>query len=418
MANFNTVCLVHYHEVGLKGKNRSHFEHILIKNLYYSLRDVVKRENGLYISRISGHELVEFPSDVDPDMVVSRLCQVPGVAKVSLANACSLDFESISNAAISVLKAALPATTFKVHAKRANSHFDMHTLDIMREVGAILCKTFPDLNVDVHTPEVTVHVLINQEAAYVWAKSENGIGGLPVGTAGKCISLFSSGFDSPVATWKLGRRGATMIPVHFSGRPEVSDESEVLCQELVAALAPEGSIGRLYVIPFGEIQKEIALAVPEDLRIIMYRRLMFLVSEKIAQIEGAKALITGESLGQVASQTLENMYATSEVLSCLPVLRPLVGSDKQEIIDRARELGTYDISSESAPDACTLFMPKRPETHASIKRVRAVWASLPVDEFVERALTALEYVDTKDCAQYKPPKELYRVHTELRPAYV
>ena len=186
----------------------------------------------------------------------------------------------------------------------------------------------------------------------------------PSAPPGKVVTLLSSGFDSPVSTWMVGRRGAICVPVHFSGRPMTADTSEWLCQDIVDALAPSGTIGRLYVVPFGERQREISLAVPQSLRIIMYRRVMLQVAERIALLEGAKALVTGESLGQVASQTLENIAAVNEAVT-MPVLRPLIGSDKQEIIARAHEIGTYDISCQTAPDCCTLFMPRRPETHAA-----------------------------------------------------
>lgn len=415
MVKSQAVFLVHYHEVGLKGKNRSRFEHILIDNLYYALRDIVTREFGLKISRISGHELVEYPASFDSKKIFAALCAVPGVARVSFAYKCPLDFKVICNVAITAIFEALPATSFKVSAKRSNTLFSMHTMELNKEVGAVLCRAFPNLHVDVHNPDVNIRVLINQDAAYVWTQSQVGSGGLPVGTAAKCVSLFSSGFDSPIATWMMGRRGAPVVPVHFSGRPEVSSESEELCIELVRALGPAGIIGRFYVVPFGTIQKEIALAVPENLRILMYRRLMFKISEYIAHVEGAKALITGESLGQVASQTLENMWATNSVVDSLPILRPLVGSDKQEIIEKARALGTYDISSEVAPDACTLFMPKHPETHANIRRVLSIWNDLPIASYVEQALDNLEYIDFPTCRVYQRPKRWYDFHSELAP---
>ena len=240
------------------------------------------------------------------------------------------------------------------------------------------------------------------------------MGGLPVGTAGKVVTLLSSGFDSPVATWMVGRRGATCIPVHFSGRPQTSDTSEWLCQDIVEALAPSGIVGRLYVVPFGERQREISLAVPQSLRIIMYRRVMFSVSERIAAIEGAKAIVTGESLGQVASQTLDNISAVNEVVS-LPVLRPLIGSDKQEIIRRAQSIGTYDISCQTAPDCCTLFMPRRPETHARIREVHEAWDTFDHEAMIEDLVANMEYRDFSQCPSYRPPKQLPMRHSSITP---
>ena len=250
---------------------------------------------------------------------------------------------------------------------------------------------------------------------YVYAASRVGVGGLPVGTAGKVVTLLSSGFDSPVATWMVGRRGAICVPVHFSGRPMTSDSSEWLCQDIVQALAPAGLIGRLYVVPFGESQREISLAVPQSLRIITYRRVMLSVAERVAQLEGAKALVTGESLGQVASQTLENITAVNEVAT-MPVLRPLIGSDKMEIMRRAEQIGTHDISAQSAEDCCTLFMPRRPETHARMDAVHEAWDSFDHDAMIDQLVAHIEYVDYDHCPSYKPPKSIRAWHKELAPA--
>ena len=223
------------------------------------------------------------------------------------------------------------------------------------------------------------------------------------------VTLLSSGFDSPVSTWMVGRRGAICVPVHFSGRPMTADTSEWLCQDIVDALAPSGTIGRLYVVPFGERQREISLAVPQSLRIIMYRRVMLQVAERIALLEGAKALVTGESLGQVASQTLENIAAVNEAVT-MPVLRPLIGSDKQEIIARAHEIGTYDISCQTAPDCCTLFMPRRPETHARMADVLAAWESFDHEGMVADLVESVEWRDFPQCPSYHAPKGALREH--------
>ena len=280
-----------------------------------------------------------------------------------------------------------------------------------------MCEAFPDLRVQMHQPDVTVNVHVVQSDVYVYADaaSQRGAGGLPVGTAGKVITLLSSGFDSPVATWMVGRRGAICVPVHFSGRPMTSDESEWLTQDIVRALEPAGIIGRLYVVPFGECQREISLKAPQALRVIMYRRLMFEVAQRVAELEGAKALVTGESLGQVASQTLENITATNDVAT-IPVFRPLIGTDKIEIIDRAQKIGTYDISAQTAPDCCTLFMPRRPETHANLRMVREAWETFDHEAMVEYLMKNIEYVDFNTCASYRPPRELRARHRELAPA--
>ena len=404
------VCLVHYHEIGLKGKNRSIFENQLVTNLKCALRDTPLK----CVKRICGYILVTFEDGATRDYQ-DLIGKVPGVARVSLAHECPRDLAEYSQAAIVSLGEAGSFSTFKVHAHKSSTDYPVHTLDINRQVGAALCEAFPDKKVDVHNPDVTVHVNVVQGSVYVYAVSERGAGGLPVGTAGKVVTLLSSGFDSPVATWMLGRRGAICVPIHFSGRPMVSDTSEWLTQDIVKALAPSGVIGRLYVVPFGARQREISLAVDQKLRIITYRRVMFSVAERIARIEGAKALVTGESLGQVASQTLENIAAVDETVS-MPVLRPLIGSDKQEIIERAQQIGTYDISCQTAPDCCTLFMPRRPETHAKRDEVHEAWDSFDHEAMIEELVDHIEYVDFDQCPSYRPPRKLRVRHEELAPA--
>ena len=404
------VCLVHYHEIGLKGKNRATFENQLVTNLHRALRSFDVAE----VRRVSGHLLVSTQDGYATQALADAIARVPGVARVSLAYLCGLDEQEYCAAAVKALGEAGEFTTFKVHARRSATNYALHTLDIHQLVGGVLCDAFPDKKVAMHNPDVTVFVNVVQGSVYVYAASQVGVGGLPVGTAGKVVTLLSSGFDSPVATWMVGRRGAICVPVHFSGRPMTADTSEWLCQDVVKALEPAGIVGRLYVVPFGERQREISLAVPQSLRIITYRRVMFAVAERIAQLEGAKALVTGESLGQVASQTLENIAAVNEVVS-LPVLRPLIGSDKQEIMRRAEQIGTHEISMQSAEDCCTLFMPRRPETHARLDAVHEAWDSFDHDAMIEELVETVEYVDYDQCPSYHAPKGLRHKHRELLP---
>lgn len=405
------VCLVHYHEIGLKGKNRSAFENQLVTNLRRALRAFAVGD----IRRMSGHLLVTAAGGRASDEMAVAISQVPGVARVSLAYRCDLDREQYCAAAVRALGEVGPFASFKVHARRSATSYELHTLEINQVVGSVLCHEFPDKLVEMHTPDVIVHVLVVQGSVFVYASSRVGVGGLPVGTAGKVVTLLSSGFDSPVATWMVGRRGAVCVPVHFSGRPMTADTSEWLCRDICDALAPAGIIGRLYVVPFGQRQREISLAVPQSLRIITYRRVMFAVSERIALLEGAKALVTGESLGQVASQTLDNIAAVDEVAT-IPVLRPLVGSDKQEIMRRAEQIGTHELSSQVVEDCCTLFMPRRPETHARLEAVHAAWDSFDHAAMIEGLVDAVEYLDFDQCPSYKPPKALRDRHRELLPA--
>ena len=369
------------------------------------------------MERLAGYVRVHFEDEDVPADVPELISRVPGVARVSVAYMCEREPEQYNEAAIESLKACEPFQTFKVHGRRSNTDYPIHSIDLNRQVGAVLCDAFPDKKVQMHQPDVMVNVHVVQSDVYVYADatSMRGAGGLPVGTAGKVVTLLSSGFDSPVATWMVGRRGATCVPVHFSGRPMTSDASEWLTQDIVRALEPAGIIGRLYVVPFGECQREISLKAPQSLRVIMYRRLMFEVAQAVAELEGAKALVTGESLGQVASQTLDNITATNDVAK-IPVFRPLIGTDKIEIIDRARRIGTYDISAQTAPDCCTLFMPRRPETHAHLDAVRRAWETFDHDAMVKHLMETIEYVDFDTCPSYRPPRELKTRHRELAPA--
>jgi len=325
------VCLVHYHEVGLKGKNRAHFEHILMDNIKAALAAFSVNA----VSRISGYILVTF-NEHQADDAARVIRTVPGVARVSLAYHTNRDPQEYCAAAVKALREFGSFDSFKVHAKRSNTDYELTSIDINRQVGEVLCEAFPDKKVQMHDPDAMVHVLVVQGSVYVYARSERGVGGLPVGSAGKVVTLLSSGIDSPVATWMLARRGAVCVPVHFSGRPQTPDTSEYLVQDIIRALEPGVQIGRLYVVPFGDCQREISVTCPSNLRVIMYRRIMYSVAERIAHIEGAKAIVTGESLGQVASQTLENIMAVNEAVK-IPVFRPLIGSDKQEIIARATQ---------------------------------------------------------------------------------
>jgi thiamine biosynthesis protein ThiI len=249
------------------------------------------------------------------------------------------------------------------------------------QVGAYLSECFPKLEVRMREPDATVHVEVIEGSAYVYALSVKGIGGLPAGSSGKVVSLLSSGIDSPVATWQLLRRGAEVYALHFSGAPEAAATSEHLVRQIAEVLAETGGLASLAVARIGAYQREIALAVPEKLRVVFYRRLMLAVACSYAESVGARALVTGESLGQVASQTLDNIRATDEA-SSLPVLRPLIGTDKQEIIDKAKAVGTFELSTQSYEDCCTLFMPRSPETHAKLDEVLGIWGGLPIEAWL------------------------------------
>lgn len=397
---YQRICLIHYHEIGLKGHNRGTFENRLLKNAEFALKD----KPIVTIRRISGRLLVFIKEGVTYDeatdiaRVISRL---PGVARVSCGYTCERDIDIMNDVAVRALKEFGPFETFKVTARRNHTDFDIDSMSMQQLIGAHLCRNFPDKKVKMKGQDATVHVEVIQSASYVYAFTMPGIGGLPVGSSGKVMCLLSSGIDSPVALWRMARRGAVCMAVHFSGRPQTSSASEYLVDDIAHVLEQSGCIARVFVVPFGDYQRQIAATVPPELRIIMYRRLMFRVAEELAKQNRCKAIVTGESLGQVASQTIENITVTNAVIKDLPVFRPLIGTDKQEIIEQAKELGTFDISSTDAPDCCTLFMPRSPETHAKLDRVEDVEQALPIEAWLPDIVASAEVHDYS-CAAFRP----------------
>lgn len=390
MEDLQRVILVHYHEIGLKGHNRSKFEKRLVRNLEALLIDYPL----VTIHRISGRLIVFLKEGCDKDVAFECarfISRVPGVARVSCGFKCERDMDAMGDIAKLALAEAAPFESFKVSARRAHTDFPIDSMQMNRDIGAVLCEANPDASVKMKNPDVTVGVEVVQNAVYIYAFSIPGIGGLPVGVSGKVVCLLSSGIDSPVALWRMARRGARCFAVHFSGSPETSDTSEYLVQDIAEVLDKYGCISDVYIVGFGEYQKEIALSCPPELRVILYRRLMFKVAAAIAARIGAGALVTGESLGQVASQTLANIHCTDAAVS-LPVFRPLIGTDKQEIIYEAQELGTFKISTEDAPDCCTLFMPRNPETHGKLSVVEEAESVLDEDEWIERILSEVRIV--------------------------
>jgi thiamine biosynthesis protein ThiI len=391
------VCLVGYHEIGLKGRNRSGFERRLRDNLNAALVGLPVEKARLLPSRLE----VGVTDVAAIEQIAQLIARVPGVATVSLAFKTGRGFDEMQAAALEALAEFGLWETFAVSARRSNTDHAESSLDINRRLGSYVLEHAGG-SVDLGNPDVTLGVTVSQASAYTFTRKIAGVGGLPVGSAGKIVSLLSAGIDSPVASWRMMRRGATIIGVHFSGRPQTGDRSERLVGEIGEILRRTGGLGRIYFVAFGDLQKEISLAVPPDLRVLMYRRLMIKVAEKIARVERAKALVTGESLGQVASQTLENIAAVDEAAT-LPVLRPLVGSDKQEIIAEAKIIGTYELSIVDHDDCCTLFMPRTPETHARLSAVLDAWSVLDIDRMVADAIATLSWRDYPGTS-YRSPK--------------
>lgn len=284
-APLQRVCLVHYHEIALKGHNRTKFEKRLVANLKALLHD-----EAVY-RRVSGRICLFLPEDAsfeDACSIADRIAGVPGIARVSCGYCCAQDLEVMYDTATKALSDAGDFDTFKVSARRAHTDFPIDSMQLNQLVGAALCRAFPDKRVKMKQPDVEVRVEAIQGRTYIYGRSVIGIGGLPVGTAGKAVCLLSSGIDSPVATWRIARRGATCIGVHFSGRPETSATSEYLVQDIAEVLERTGCFARLYTVPIGTYQREISALCPPELRVILYRRLMFRIAEAIAIKEGPR----------------------------------------------------------------------------------------------------------------------------------
>lgn len=401
MSEFQRMCLVHYHEIGLKGHNRASFEKRLMRNI----EAILEGHPVVCAIRISGRICVFVKEGASYDeacAIEKALVGVPGVVRVSCGYKCDRDIDIMCQAAEDALRDGGDFSSFKVAARRNHTDFPIDSMQMNQLVGAHLCQAFPDKKVLMRDLDVRVCVEVIEGNAYIYARSVRGVGGLPVGSSGRVITLLSSGIDSPVATWRMARRGAECVGVHFSGRPQTSQTSEYLVDDIAHVLERTGCIARVYVVPLGDHQRQIAMEAPPSLRVILYRRLMFKVAQELALREGAKALVTGESLGQVASQTLENIAVTDNAVD-MPVFRPLVGTDKIDIIADAQQLGSYEISSQDAPDCCTLFMPRSPETHAKLPKVIEAEAAFPIDRWVQELADSAEVHDYR-CPSYKPRK--------------
>lgn len=376
------LLLVHYHEIGLKGRNRPTFERALKNNLTRALGGQASS-----VRLVPGRVEVRDPG---PE-ALDRVERVFGVANVSPAWFADADLDAIVERGVEVAESAdaqQPFETFAVRARRARTAMEATSQQVNEVLGDAI-RTGLGKRVDLGGPDVTVRVEVLENRAYVSAAKRSGPGGLPVGTAGTVVSLLSAGIDSPVATWQLMKRGADPVAVHFHAQPFTDRSSEQKTAKIIGALARWGYRRNWWSVPMGDQQREITLGAESSLRVLLYRRLMLRIAEAVAEREGALAVVTGESLGQVASQTLENLGAVGAAAG-LPLLRPLVGTDKQEIIERARAIGTYAISSESHQDCCTLFEPRDPATRASAVELDAAEAAYDVDAMVKACLDAAE----------------------------
>ena len=354
--------LIRYHEIALKKGNRPYFTELLKRNLLAAVRDLGVKE----IRSLPARLLVTFKSDIDTQIAIQRIRTVFGVANFSPVERTARDIEVLRTRILKSLN-GIHFASFRVDTQRGDKTFSLTSPEINRQLGAAV-KEKSGARVDLSHPEFTVTVEILPQDAFFAFDKIPGAGGLPVGASGRVVSLISGGIDSPVAAYRMMQRGCRLIFVHFHSTPYLDKTSQEKVRQLVTTLTRHQFLSRLYLVPFGEIQRQIVAAVSRPLRVVLYRRMMLRIAEGIGRKERAKALVTGESLAQVASQTLDNMSVIQQAASLL-ILRPLVGMDKQEIIDQARRIGTFEISSIPDQDCCQLFVPKHPATKATPREV-------------------------------------------------
>jgi len=373
--------VVHYQEIALKGKNRPWFVARLARNVRQATADLDVADVRVLMGRL---EVVLGPS-ASWEQVSGRLRDVFGIANFARAGRSALDVDAIARAILDDLGDVSPAT-FRVSARRADKRFPLTSPQIEREVGGRI-KEARNWRVALDDPEFTIYLeTLTNDAFYFFGK-HRGAGGLPVGSSGRVACLLSGGIDSPVAAWRMMRRGCRVLFVHFHSYPILSRASQEKARELARLLTRFQFDSRLFLVPFGEIQQQVVLTVPPPLRVVIYRRLMLRIAERIARQNRAQALATGEVVGQVASQTLENLSTIGSVAT-MPVLRPLIGMDKEEITAEAQRLGTYPISIIPDQDCCTLFTPRHPATRARRSDVEAAEQALEIERIVQQAAEA------------------------------
>ncbi|MDL2233063.1 tRNA 4-thiouridine(8) synthase ThiI [Ruminococcaceae bacterium OttesenSCG-928-L11] len=384
----NELILLKSGEIALKGLNRSSFEDVLIRNCKRAVAGIgdfkfYKAQSTFY---------VEPRSDCDLNAAVEALSRVFGISALCRARIVEKDFAQIQTVAADYLRDVLEAaSTFKVNAKRSDKKFPLATPEICRELGGFLLEQYPHLTVDVHNPEVTVTVEIRDFAAYIHVDQLPGAGGIPVGTGGNGALLISGGIDSPVAGYMMARRGVKITGIHFASPPYTSERAELKVHDLCRKLVPYCGHIQLYTVPFTEIQEAIKRECQEDYFTLIMRRFMMKISEIIARRQGCGALITGESIGQVASQTMAAMACTDAVTT-MPVLRPVIGMDKEQIIAISRQIDTFETSIQPYEDCCTVFTPRHPRTNPKLDAVEKAESKLDIDGLIARAVEGAGFI--------------------------
>lgn len=381
------VILIKNGELALKGLNRSTFEDILVKNIRRRLKsagdfDYIKSQSTIIIE----------PKDENCDFEAAQeaVSRIFGIAGFSRAAAVEKDFDKVIEISGAYLEGALKnAKTFKVEAKRSDKKFPLTSPEISREMGGHLLSVYPHLKVDVHNPEVTVMVEVRDKYIFLHGTQIKGAGGMPVGTGGKAGILISGGIDSPVAAWMMAKRGIELTAIHFASPPYTSKRAEMKVVTLLEKVAKYSGRMTMFTVPFTEIQEQIKDNCPEELFTLIMRRAMMKAAEKIARKENCQALITGESVGQVASQTIYALACTDAAAN-MPVFRPLIGMDKDEIIEISRKIDTFETSILPYEDCCTVFTPKHPKTRPNLGDIEKAEQLIPLEELVEKAVNGAQ----------------------------
>ena len=379
---FNAI-LVHYQELALKGRNRPWFVDRLLRNLREATRGLGVTEVRALMGRIE----IVLADGADLETIRRRASRLFGIANFALAERVPADVAAIEEAAIRHTEGLAP-TTFRVAAARADKRFPIPSPELERLVGSRIqdVRGWP---VDLDAPATVVHVEVVPGAAFCYVARDRGPGGLPTGVSGRVVSLLSGGIDSPVAAWRMMRRGCRALFVHYHSHPLASRASQDKVRAIVRLLTVSQLHSALVLVPFADIQRRVVVGVPPELRVVIYRRFMLRIADRLARRAGARALVTGEVVGQVASQTLDNL-ATIDNASTLPVLRPLVGMDKEEITAEARRIGTYEISILPEEDCCQVFAPRHPATRSHHEPLAQIEGALDTEALVEAAVMAAE----------------------------
>ncbi|MBR6530891.1 MAG: tRNA 4-thiouridine(8) synthase ThiI [Clostridia bacterium] len=385
------IILLKNGELALKGLNRHTFENQLVKNMKQRLHDLGKIR---YVQSQSTIMVEPIDERVDLDEAFRRLKKIFGIAGLSRCAAVEKDMDAILPAACEYLREELMlAKTFKVEAKRSDKKFPFNSPEICREVGGMILSKYHHLKVDVHNPDLIVNVEVRDNYAYIHGNQQKGAGGMPVGSAGQAAILISGGIDSPVAAWMMAKRGLRLYAIHFASPPYTSQRAEMKVHSLLRQVSKYSGSIPLCVVPFTHIQEEIKDNCPEDLFTIIMRRFMMRCAERIAKDQGCGALITGESVGQVASQTMQAIACTEAVVEELPLFRPLIGMDKDEVIEISRKIDTFETSILPYEDCCTVFTPKHPKTRPQVKFVEDAEGVLDVEGLIKEALGNLKFVN-------------------------